>query len=131
MAALFLKRPYIIILGLAFFALVNCTTLKKHRILHTVCLDLVDELTTKQKNELMHHFASLSKIKHVKSFTVSHFFDSGDPRLQRHCDVILTMSFINIAELKRYQEDPHHKKVIQSSLPYLNSPPVIFDSTIL
>jgi len=97
-------------------------------IVHTVVLELKDEIGTEDRAHFIANLESLCSLDMIKECYVTVPFDTGDKRLVKGHDVLLYTTFENLEALTAYAENEFHLAVRSKLKPFLAAPPRVFDS---
>lgn len=96
---------------------------------HIVLLDLKDSCTPVDKELVISRLKSLDSIEGVYNLSVSFRTETEDPRAIQDYDVMLSMEFETLDQLKAYSIDEHHIAVRKSLAAYMSRAPEVLDST--
>lgn len=97
-------------------------------IVHTVLLELKDDISEEDRNRFIAHLESLCTLDMIKECYVTLPFDTGDKRLVQGHDVLLYTTFENLEALNAYAESEFHLEVRDKLKPFLSAVPKVFDS---
>ena len=96
-------------------------------ILHTVYLDLKEDISKDEMDSFMEAVEELHRITIVRDFKHGAFEDLGDARAMQEFEYALVMGFQNKEDYIIYQKHPIHSQVKNKLKPYLAGPPVTYD----
>lgn len=117
-----------------FILLFGCTqrpqVLPGHKaplLMHDVYLDLVDSLSASDYDAALASLWELKEIGGVYRLHVGSRAETGDPRLDENYDLALHVEFLNVEDLKKYDQAPKHQEIRVRLKPLLAAPPRVFD----
>lgn len=99
-------------------------------ILHTVYLNLIDELTPEEETQLLNDIHKLSTIPGVRDLEVGFYKDLGDQRAMDEFEIVLQMKFKDQADYMNFQNHPIHLQLKETGKSKLASPPRTHDAIL-
>lgn len=97
------------------------------RLVHTVYLNVKDDITDQEKQELISGIKVLADIPGVYHFKTGTFRDLGDQRALSEYEVVLQMEFMGEKDYRKYQQDSVHLNFKKSVGHLLAAPPATHD----
>lgn len=95
---------------------------------HIVLLDLKKTCTAEEEDLVIARLNSLNRIEGVYDLAVSRRTETEDSRAIQNYDLMLSMEFESLEQLKVYTFDDHHLAIRKSLASYLDSAPRVIDS---
>ena len=97
------------------------------KLVHTVYLNIKDDISAEDKNFLLSGIKSLSSIPGVNDFKSGTFKDLGDQRALSTYEVVLQMEFLDESAYQKYQQDSIHLAFKKRVGHLLAGPPATHD----
>ena len=96
-------------------------------LVHLVLFKMKPKISEEDKASFLSELQKLDAIEQIRDFDVGTFKDLDDPRALSDYDVVLSMSFDNAEDYKKYQEDQRHIQVRDELGRFLGGPPATYD----
>lgn len=94
---------------------------------HLVCFSTIDSLSKKDSSFLIEQLKSLRNIEGVGALEVGTRAETGDPRMDKHFNFTLMVSFENRKAMDSYRVDSLHLAVRNRVKHLFNAPPMVVD----
>ncbi len=108
-------------------AAANSSETENPTLVHTVYLNVKDDISDADRTRLMEGIITLASISGVYHFKSGSFKDLGDKRALSDYEVVLQMEFLNEEAYHNYQQDSVHIGFKKSVADLLAGPPATHD----
>ena len=97
------------------------------KLVHVVYFDLKEDLEKDKVLAFTEAIQQLKKIKFLKDLEIGAMADSGDKRMLSEFEMMMSMTFKDLAELEQYQKHPVHLQLKERVGEFLAKPPRVYD----
>lgn len=100
---------------------------QKGQLVHTVILDLKDDILEEDRIFFVEQLKSLGSIKETHGLFVASYVLTNDDRAKTDYDVILQMTFNSEEDLFTYANNQHHLDIRATIKDFLAKKPIVYD----
>jgi len=99
----------------------------KGKLIHVVYFDLNEKLNSIERTAFISEVNTLKKINSVEKLVFGSYMETGDQRAMKDLEMVMHLTFKDVAALNSYETDPIHLAVKENVRKYLIGPPKTYD----